>query len=280
MGKFIALLEESLVMYDVNAKKVVHSLPSSSDLNHIKQIVWNKNNTFLAVMCKKSIHVLTKTFVKVCQFTERFNIKSLIWKDDLLLFSTLNHIKYGLLNGEEGIIKCQENKQRIISFEKSTLITIDSTGKILSTKIDSEEFLLKQALFDKNYEKTQEYLKQNKKLGNATIAYLYRKNYCALAMTLVQDQRAKFSLALDSGNLEVAYKTCTELKDKELYKKLAKEALSQGNHQLLDLILGKSEKLEKMLKISKQRGDNMARFQNALYLGDIQEKIHILAEIG
>lgn len=45
-------------------------------------------------------------------------------------------------------------------------------------------------------------------------------------MTLVQDQRAKFSLAIDSGNLEVAYKTCTELKDKELYKRLAKEALS------------------------------------------------------
>jgi hypothetical protein len=43
--------------------------------------------------------------------------------------------------------------------DKSNLITVDSTGKILSTKIDCEEFLLKQALFDKNYEKTQEYLK-------------------------------------------------------------------------------------------------------------------------
>ena len=32
--------------------------------------------------------------------------------------------------------------------------------------------------------------------------------------------------------------------------------------------------------ISQYRGDLMSRFHNALYLGDIQERIRILAEIG
>ena len=280
----------------MNQKKAAHSIPSQSDFSTIKQIVWNKLNSFFAIVCKRAIYVYTKNFAKVCQFSEKFNIKSLIWKDDLLVFSTLNHLKYGLLNGEEGIIKCQDNKQRIVQLDKNVLVTIDSTGKILQTKIDTEEFLLKQALFDKNYEKTQQYLAQNKKLGNSTIAYLYRKNYCALAMNLVTDQRAKFSLAIDSGNLEVAYKTCSELKDKELYRKLAEEALNQGNHQLLDialqqvrgyeqlsflyLTLGKQDKLEKMLKIAQSRSDNMSRFHNSLYLGDVQERVKLLAEIG
>ncbi len=64
-----------------------------------------------------------------------------------------------------------------------------------------------------------------KKMGNATISYLYKKNYSGLALNLVDDQKAKFSLAIDSNNLEVAYKTCFELKDKETYRKLADEAL-------------------------------------------------------
>ncbi len=35
-----------------------------------------------------------------------------------------------------------------------------------------------------------------------------------------------------------------------------------------------------MLLIAQNRNDVMSRFHNALYLGDIQERIRILAEIG
>ena len=60
-------------------------------------------------------------------------------------------------------------------------------------------------------------MKTFKKLGNSTIAYLYKKNYSNLAMNLVDEKGAKFSLALDAGNLEVAYKTCLELGDKNSF---------------------------------------------------------------
>jgi coatomer protein complex subunit alpha (xenin) len=115
-------------------------------------------------------------------------------------------------------------------------------------------------------------------------------------MNLVTDPRARFSLAIDSGNLEVAYKTCNELKERELYRRLAEEALRQGNHQLVDmalqqtrsyealsflyLVTGKTEKLEKMLSIAQNRDDAMSRFHNALYLGDVQQRIAVLAETG
>ena len=35
-----------------------------------------------------------------------------------------------------------------------------------------------------------------------------------------------------------------------------------------------------MQGISQKRGDNMSRFHNALYVGDVQERVRILAEIG
>lgn len=35
------------------------------------------------------------------------------------------------------------------------------------------------------------------------VSYLYKKNYNGIALTLVKDLKSKFSLAIDSGNLEV-----------------------------------------------------------------------------
>jgi coatomer protein complex subunit alpha (xenin) len=37
------------------------------------------------------------------------NIKSTIWANDhLIYYSTVNHIKYFLLNGDGGIVKCTD----------------------------------------------------------------------------------------------------------------------------------------------------------------------------
>ena len=111
---------------------------------------------------------------------------------------------------------------------------MDSNSVVTNIKLDCEEFQLKLALYEKNIEKTKFYMQSGKQIGNSTTAYLYKKNYSSLAMKLVEDKRAKFSLAIDCGNLEIAYKTCQEEKDKELYKKLGEEALRQGNYQLLE----------------------------------------------
>lgn len=64
-----------------------------------------------------------------------------------------------------------------------------------------------------------------KQFGNSVVSYLYKKNYPGLALNLVKDKKAQFSLALDSGNLDVAFQACNELKEKDLYKQFAKEAL-------------------------------------------------------
>jgi coatomer protein complex subunit alpha (xenin) len=42
--------------------------------------------------------------------------------------------------------------------------------------------------------------------------------------------------------------------------------------------IGKTDYLKRMLEISSKRGDIMSRFSNALYLGDIEQRIKILAD--
>jgi hypothetical protein len=87
-----------------------------------------------------------------------------------------------------------------------------------------------------------------------------------------------------------------ELDDKETWHRLGVEALRQGNHQIVEysyqktknferlsflyLITGNMEKLAKMLKISEMRNDVMGSFHNALYLGDVRERVHILEDAG
>lgn len=173
---------------------------------------------------------------------------------------------------------------------------LDKQGDISSLPINREEYLFKLALYHKDAKRIKFILSQHKRLGNSLISYLFKKNYSGIALNLVDDLKAKFSLAIDSGNLEVAFKTANELKDRDCFMKLGEEALRQGNQQLVEiayqnsknfeklsffyLITGNIPKLEKMLYISQNRGDMMSRFQNAIFLGDIHERIRILAETG
>lgn len=87
-----------------------------------------------------------------------------------------------------------------------------------------------------------------------------------------------------------------ELDEKDIWHRLGVEALRQGNHQIVEfsyqktknyerlsflyLITGNTEKLAKMLKIAEMRQDNMARFHNALYIGDVRERLKLLEEAG
>ena len=87
-----------------------------------------------------------------------------------------------------------------------------------------------------------------------------------------------------------------ELDDKDTWARLGVEALRQGNHHIVEfsyqktknferlaflyLITGNMEKLAKMLKIADMRHDAMGAFHNALYLGDVRERVRLLEDAG
>ena len=138
---------------------------------------------------------------------------------------------------------------------------------------------------------------QSKKLvGESIIAYLHKKGYPEVALHFVEDLHIKFSLALECGNIGVALDCCQRLDNDTYWHKLGVEALRQGNHQVVEaayqktknferlsflyLITGNTEKLAKMLNIAAIRQDVMGRFHNALYLGNVQERVQVLRECG
>ena len=48
----------------------------------------------------------------------------------------------------------------------------------------------------------------------------------------------------------------------------------------LYLMTGNIEKLRKMHKIAELRGDVMSRYHNAMYLGDIEDQVSVLKDLG
>lgn len=138
---------------------------------------------------------------------------------------------------------------------------------------------------------------QNENLvGQSIIAYLQKKGYPEVALHFVKDERTRFRLALECGNTDIALESAKILDDKESWQQLAAAALNQGNHEIVEvayqrtksfeklsflyLITGNTEKLKKMMKIAELRKDLSAQFHNALYVGDVEERVKVLRSVG
>jgi coatomer protein complex subunit alpha (xenin) len=125
---------------------------------------------------------------------------------------------------------------------------------------------------------------------------LKQKGFPEVALHFVEDHQTRFNLALEYGHIEVAMTSAQELDDQTYWNRLGSEALRQGNQQIVEqvyqrtknfdalsflyLITGNAKKLGKMLIIAEKRKDVMSRFNNALMLGNIEERVKIMAEMG
>ncbi|KAK3720320.1 hypothetical protein QZH41_020401 [Actinostola sp. cb2023] len=117
-----------------------------------------------------------------------------------------------------------------------------------------------------------------------------------VALHFVKDEKTRFGLALECGNIEVALEAAKALDDKACWERLGAAALRQGNHQVVEmayqrtknfdklsflyLITGNVEKLQKMQKIAEIRKDMSGQYHNALYTGDVEERVKILKALG
>ena len=131
-----------------------------------------------------------------------------------------------------------------------------------------------------------------KLVGQSIIGYLQKKGYPEVALHFVKDEKTRFALALECMDIDVALEAAKALDDKDCWDRLSEAALMLGNHQVVEmcyqrtknfdklsflyLITGNLEKLRKMMKIAEIRKDTSGQYQNALYLGDVPERVKIL----
>lgn len=287
-GNVILKYDDHVSLYDTQAQRVIADL----EVPRVRYVYWNKDCSMIALISKHHLVIANKNFEQLSSSYETVRLKSGCWDPHrpIFIYTTLNHVKYALANGDKGILRgleCPVYATRIVD---NVLHCFDREGKIRTIEVDLTEALFKLALEMKNYPEVMRLVKNSRLCGQAILAYLQEKGYPEVALHFVHDPKTRFKLALACGNIQVAMNVAHEIGD-EAWKQLGVEALRQGNHEVVEmsyqktkdfeklsflyLITGNTEKLRKMLRIAEMRGDVMSRFHNALYLGDAEERVRV-----
>eukprot|EP00891_Asterochloris_glomerata_P008996 jgi/Astpho2/8996/fgenesh1_pm.00133_%23_27_t len=292
-GTLLCRSDDKVVLFDVQQRSTLAELGTP----FIKYVVWSADMSSVALLSKHAIIIANKKLGNSCTVHETIRVKSAAWDDNgVLVYTTLNHIKYCLPNGDSGIIRTLDVPVYITRVAGNMLYCLDREGKVRQIQVDLTEYIFKLALLQKKFDQVLKMVKGNQLCGQSIISYLQTKGFPEVALHFVRDERTRFNLAIECGNIEVALQAAQELDDKDTWHRLGVEALRQGNHQIVEfsyqktknferlsflyLITGNVEKLQKMLKIAEMRNDVMGRFHNALYLGDIRERVKILEDAG
>ena len=263
----------------------------------VKRVMWNANNSMLAVMAANAVRILTKDLKQCCVVMEKRRVKDCIWDDrGALLYSTLSQIKYLLPSGENGIVRSLDEPVYLVCLRGSTLYVFNRESAIIKIEIDATEYLFKLSLENHRYHDAIKIIRNNKVDSQAIIGYLQRNGFEDIALYFVTEPRAKFNLALRCGKLETAEECANELNEPAIWNLLADEALRQGNWKIVEecyvrtkafdklsffyIITGNQEKLRKMMKVAEVRGDRMSYYFNAMYLGDVEARVKALRDAG
>lgn len=199
------------------------------NLNGLKSCQWNKDSRFCVLQCRKDIYLMNKVFKKVARIPETNRILHGFWtKDNFFVYSTYNHLKYLLPNGDRGILRSLPDVQFPVGMIDNTVFTIGIDNLLSKQLVSKSECLFKSSLMQNDIQGVKSFIKNNKLVGQSLISYLQKKNYPAVALSLTTDLKSKFELALKSGNLQAAYESATHIKDPACFDKLAQEALLHG----------------------------------------------------
>jgi len=281
VGRILIHTEDKMILFDIQMKKALAELPCSG----IKHVVWSGSDadSLGALVARDAILLVNRRMEQLSAIHETIKIKSAAWDPSgVLYYTTLNHIKYCLSNGDSGIIRTLDIPLYLAAVRKDTFYCVDRDSKIRMVGVDLTESTFKLALMQRQFDKVMSLVKGSNLIGQAIISYLQEKGFPELALHFARDEPTRFKLALECGNIEVALQSARALEDPSAWNKLAVAALRQGNHQVVEmayqktkqferlsflyLITGNVIKLRRMLEIAEARKDIMGRFQNSLML--------------
>ncbi|MCL7026877.1 hypothetical protein MKW94_020983 [Papaver nudicaule] len=292
-GNLLCRGEDRVVIFDLQHRLILGELQTP----FVKYVIWSADMESVALLSKHAIVIASKKLVHRCTLHETIRVKSGAWDDNgVFIYTTLNHIKYCLPNGDSGIIKTLDVPIYITKVTGNTIFCLDRDGKSRAVVVDATEYVFKLSLLKKKYDQVMSMIRNSQLCGQAMIAYLHQKGFPEVALHFVKDEKTRFNLALESGNIQIAVASAKEIDEKDHWYRLGVEALRQGNAGIVEyayqrtknfdrlsflyLVTGNMDKLSKMLKIAEVKNDVMGQFHNALYLGDIRERVKVLEQAG
>lgn len=284
---------DSVTLFDVQQKRTLAQVKISK----CRYVVWSSDMTNVSLLAKHTVIICNRKLETLCSIHENTRVKSGAWDESgVFIYTTSNHIKYAICNGDHGIIRTLDLPIYITKVKGNQVFCLDRECRPLVLNIDPTEYRFKLALINRKYDEVLHMVRNARLVGQSIIAYLQQKGYPEVALHFVKDDKTRFALALECGNIEIALESARALEDKVCWERLGQAALMQGNHQVVEmcyqrtknfdkltflyLITGNLDKLRKMTKIAEIRKDLSGQYQGALLLGDVAERIKILKNCG
>merc|ERR1719253_2316475 len=282
-------------LYDLTSRKIVAevSIPSGT-----RYVVWSPNMGYVAFLAKNSILCCTKNLEVLYTLHEHGRIKSACWEENnVLIYATHSHLKYCVPQaGDTAVLSSLASPVYLFRAAKGHVHYLDRSNAHHREKLATTEYLFKLALHQQRLDDVKTLLKSARLCGHVVIGYLKKRGHPEVALHFVEDPATRFNLALEYGHIQEAMPAAQSLDDKTTWARLGREALRQGNQQVVEqvyqktknleglsflyLLTGNTGKLGKMLKIAERRNDVMSRYHNALLVGDVAERVKVLAEMG
>ena len=294
VSKLLIRNGDTLVLYDTMMNNVVKEVETA----RVRRVVWSENMEMVALIGKYTVTLMTKTLDTLCiSLKERTGIKGGVWDNvGVFLYNTSSQVNYLVPNGDTGLVRGLDSPVYLIAAEAGKLVGADRSGELVSLTLNSVEYRFKLALHNKRYNEVKQILESGGLCGSAIIGYLQDKGFPEVALYFVEDDKMKFNLAIQAGILEIALDSAYKLSLPECWERLGLEALRQGSSQIVEmtyqktrnldklsmlyLITGNATKLAKMQQIAQTRGDQPRLLHNALYRGDMEKRVELLASAG
>lgn len=135
-GCLLLITPTIVSLYDIQQKKSLAELTVAG----VKYVVWSNDGLYAALLSKHNVTIVTKSLEQVSTLHETIRIKSAAWDDaGVLLYSTLNHIKYSLLNGDNGIVRTLDQTVYLTRVKARSVYCLDRASKPKVLDIDPTE---------------------------------------------------------------------------------------------------------------------------------------------
>ncbi|XP_015747725.1 PREDICTED: coatomer subunit alpha-like [Acropora digitifera] len=200
-GSLLLRDTDSVTLFDVQQKRTLATVK----VNKVRYVVWSADMSYVALLGKHVVAICNRKLECLCTIHENIRVKSGAWEENgVFVYTTSNHIKYALTNGDHGIIRTLDLPIYITRVKGSSVYCLDRECKTRVLGIDPTEFKFKLALINRKYDEVLHMVRNAKLVGQSIISYLQKKGYPEVALHFVKDEKTRFGLALECGNIEVS----------------------------------------------------------------------------
>ena len=170
---------DSVTLFDVQQRRNLGQVK----IPRCRYVIWSADMNTVALLSKHVITICTRRLETLCSIHENTRVKSGTWDDNgVFIYTTSNHIKYAITNGDHGIIRTLHLPVYLTRMRGDQVFLLDRECKPCTMTVDVTEYKFKLALINRKYDEVLHMVRNAKLVGQSIIGYLQKKGLAIFFM--------------------------------------------------------------------------------------------------